>query len=155
EDRAGVLWILNQFGLMSYRNGAFQSYGIADGLPEGIFQFFEDDRDGLILISNRGVFLWRDGRSSRLDAEVSPPIGRFGYKDKSGGIWCNIGAALVHFTSDGKNARYPNPPQRQDAPQQPISWANCMYEDRRGNVWLGTHTGLHRVIGDRIVREEL
>jgi ligand-binding sensor domain-containing protein len=154
EDRTGALWILNQFGLTSYRDGVFHSYTAGDGLPEGIFQFFESD-DGLTLISNRGIFLWRDGRSSRLDPEEGVPRGSFGYRDRSGGIWCNIGAALVCLTADGRFVRYPNPPGRPNPPERPFTWVNCMYEDSGGNLWAGTYTGLFRLVGGKILRDNL
>ena len=149
EDRTGVLWILNQFGLMSYRDGVFQSHTAANGVPEGVFQFFEDNHDGLILISNRGIFLWRDGRSSRLDPEGFVPIGSFGYKDRAAGIWFNMGTAVVCLTSDGRVLRYPNPPEQPNPPERPVTRVNCMCEDSGGNVWFGTYTGLHRLIGER------
>lgn len=148
QDRAGVLWILNQFGLMSYRDGNFHSFTTADGLPEGIFQFFQGD-DGLILVSNKGIYFWRDGRSSRLDHEVEFPIGLFGYKDKSGNIWFNAGSAVVRLTADGKLARYPNPGGPPNPPEHPITWLNCMCEDSKGDFWAGTYTGLYKFTGEK------
>ena len=144
EDRAGILWILNQFGLMSYHDGEFHSYTSANGLPEGVFQFFEDKNGGFIIISNRGLFLWRDGESSRIPNEGGIPAGVFGYHDKSGGIWFNGTSALVHLTTDGRSILYTNPPE------QSKLRGRCAYEDSRGNFWIGTNTGLYKVIGEKL-----
>src|SRR5262252_4453631 len=141
EDRAGVLWIVNQFGLMSYQDGGFHSYTAADGLPEGIFQFFEDKDDGLILISGRGVYLWRNGRSYRLDPEGGELVGQFGYQDKDGALWFNTDPFLVHLTADVRHVRYPNPPE------DPGFYVHCVYEDSIGNFWVGTSTCLYRFTG--------
>ena len=146
EDRAGVLWILNQFGLISHRDGVFHSYTTADGLPEGIFQFFEANDEGLTLISNRGIFLWRNGQSRRIDREAVGPTGHFGYKDKSGGIWWNVDTDLVHLTVDGKFVRFANPPEH------PVVWVHCMYEDSSANFWVGTETGLYWLSDKKISR---
>jgi signal transduction histidine kinase/ligand-binding sensor domain-containing protein len=145
EDRAGALWIRNQFGLMSYRDGFVRSYTAADGLPAGIVQLFEDDHDGLILISNRGIFLWRNGQSSSIGSLGGAP-GTFGYKDKSGAIWCNVGTDLACLTAEGRLIRY------RKAAQGPYGWLVCMHEDRRGNYWVGTYTGLYRLIDGKFVR---
>ncbi|MGH9822907.1 MAG: ligand-binding sensor domain-containing protein, partial [Blastocatellia bacterium] len=146
EDRSGVLWIRNQFGLISYRDGVFHSYTYADSdLPEGVFQFFEDGQDGLILISTKGIFLWRDGRSSRLDPEAHAPLSSPGYKDRSGRIWCNAGRSLACLTTEGRLMQYPK------AVQEPYGWIACIHEDRRGDFWVGTYTGLYRLVSGEFV----
>ena len=148
EDRDGVLWIVNQFGLMSYREGVFHSYTTADGLPDGVFQFLEDDRGGLILIARVGVFLWRNGQLSRLDPEGTRP-GEFGYKDRSGGIWYSVGGDVANITPDGGFVRYPKPTQGR------YSEIICMLQDRTGAFWVGTYWGLYRLINGKFVHYTL
>ncbi|HEY6330796.1 MAG TPA: two-component regulator propeller domain-containing protein, partial [Blastocatellia bacterium] len=148
EDRSGALWIVNQFGLMSYRDGTFQSYTTADGLPDGIFQFFEDDLGGLILVSRRGIFLWRNGQSTRLDPEGNRP-GDFGYKDRSRGIWYSVGSDLANITADGRFFRYPKPWQGRHAE------ITCMHQDRGGDLWVGAYAGLYRLINGEFFHYDL
>ncbi|HKV37610.1 MAG TPA: two-component regulator propeller domain-containing protein, partial [Blastocatellia bacterium] len=95
EDSEGVLWVRAEFGLMSYSNGSFHSYTVDDGLPEGrIFQIFEHKGGGLVILSSKGVFIWRNHQSYRLPADGGQPR-VFAYQDKAGGLWFDGEHVLV------------------------------------------------------------
>jgi signal transduction histidine kinase/ligand-binding sensor domain-containing protein len=147
EDRDGALWIRTGLGLMSYRGGVFQTYTTGDGLPDGsIYQIFEHPQGGLVIVSSKGAFIWRNGRSFPLVPAEDHPSG-FAYQDKSGGLWINQDHGLVQISGDGKSIMHPSPPEAAGR-----DWAICAYEDSAGNFWFGTETGLYRYSAQTFVR---
>jgi len=67
--RDGSLWAGTEGGgLLHYRNGAFTSFGISDGLTNGFVRSVAEDKGGTLWVgTDRGFFQMVNGRFIRLD----------------------------------------------------------------------------------------
>ena len=67
-----TLWIcMEESGLVRYRNGEFQTFTTADGLPSNRVQEIQKDADeSLLILTDNGTARWRDGRFTIERAEI-------------------------------------------------------------------------------------
>jgi signal transduction histidine kinase/ligand-binding sensor domain-containing protein len=122
EDREGALWIGTADGLARYGGSRFQSFTTSDGLP-----------------SNSVLSLYED-RSGTLHATTSDGVAVYG----NGRFHGSQSAAGSEDRRD--LAKYST---KDGLPSNRITFA---YEDRQGTVWIGTDSGLARVINGKVER---
>ena len=139
EDSKGNLWAGVKEGLWRWKPGPPKFFALA-GEPDGI-QCFGEDTDGTLLVGwNGAIHRFIDGKTEPypMPAKVGQIRGRRMLRDRDGGLWIgtfNNGLAHVHEgrvdmfgLSDGLSG----------------DSANTLFEDREGNIWVTTGSGLDR-----------
>jgi ligand-binding sensor domain-containing protein/signal transduction histidine kinase len=140
EDASGTLWISTAAGLLSYRNGAFAAYTMAQGLPAATVWFsYEDRHHRLWAITAAGPAFF-NGKSfaAVASAQAAGPLNRHALaEDATGMLW--LGGSSGIFALDLRPA----------TPRLALHLLNgfevgAVELDRQGNVWIGTGEGLER-----------
>jgi ligand-binding sensor domain-containing protein/signal transduction histidine kinase len=139
EDASGTLWISTAAGLLSYRNGAFAAYTMAQGLPAATVWFSYQDRQHRIwAITPAGpAFLNGKGFAAVAGAQGAGPLNRHALaEDASGMLWLG-GSGL--FALDLRAA----------TPRLALHLLNgiavgAVELDPQGTLWIGTGEGLAR-----------
>ena len=132
EDSKGTLWAGTEEGmLIRYRDGKFTTYKIEERLSgEEVFRIEEDD-EGNLWITGRGVLIKFDGKQfihykhEKFEPDIDGyPAGRrvSWYQDSSG----------LHCLIKGRDETYSLPSQLQKAKVVGVSL------DRGGNLWIQT-----------------
>jgi len=132
EDSKGTLWAGSEEGmLIRYRDGKFTTYKIEERLSgEEVFRIEEDD-EGNLWITGRGVLIKFDGKQfihykhEKFEPNIDGyPAGRrvSWYQDSSG----------LHCLIKGRDETYSLPSQLQKAKVVGVSL------DRKGNLWIQT-----------------
>jgi signal transduction histidine kinase/ligand-binding sensor domain-containing protein len=132
EDSKGTLWAGSEEGmLIRYRDGKFTTYKIEERLSgEEVFRIEEDD-EGNLWITGRGVLIKFDGKQfihykhEKFEPDIDGyPAGRrvSWYQDSSG----------LHCLIKGRDETYSLPSQLQKAKVVGVSL------DRKGNLWIQT-----------------
>jgi signal transduction histidine kinase/ligand-binding sensor domain-containing protein len=150
EDRAGNLWLgMHNGGLIRYRAGRFETFGMAEGVPSGLTQGLYVDRAGRLWMSIRG------GGTVRIDEPDAPRPRAFPVapeKLSSDNSWCvtedewgnvyigttrgvdrfnNATGQVKHFTTDDGLVK---------------SEVTASFRDRNGALWFGTREGVSRLV---------
>jgi signal transduction histidine kinase/ligand-binding sensor domain-containing protein len=142
-DREGNIWIATEEGLFQYRNDLqIAHYTAADGLPSGRVITVHYDRNGNLWLGTfDGLAQFKDGRFTSYNAVPDSPKGflRVIYEDADGVLWLGTyGDGLVRY-KDGKFFNYR---------VESGLFNNGVFsilEDDRGNVWMSSNRGIHRV----------
>lgn len=142
EDRDGVLWIgTADGGLARYKDGAFTTYTVADGLPSDIVQQIQNDPDpqGNMLVSTGDdVFRWPEKRVLARTPHDGARSTRLKYIDRNGVIWFSDGINLYRV-QDGVETIYTC---RDGLRNSDIV---NFYQDREGSLWITTkNAGIQR-----------
>jgi ligand-binding sensor domain-containing protein/signal transduction histidine kinase len=133
EDREGTLWIgTEDAGLARYKDGAFVTYTVADGLPSNwILQIRGDPNpNGKIWVrASGGIMIWPEKTLLPRDLRVDLPASRFRYLDRQCGIWFYDGVNLSH-TKDGVETIY--------AVKDGLTSdrVTALFLDREGSLWI-------------------
>jgi ligand-binding sensor domain-containing protein/signal transduction histidine kinase len=138
EDAKGQLWIGTEDGLTRYRDGAFNTYTTKDGLPHNlIYSIQPDTEDALLINTAGGVVRWKD---EKLSPYAGAPPGLI-----SAVVFLSP-STLWYAAAEGLR-RFSNHVLTTYTKRDGLSSSNVavIYEDRRGEVWIGTRdAGLNR-----------
>ncbi|MCB0602046.1 MAG: hypothetical protein KDC28_12495 [Saprospiraceae bacterium] len=153
-DKKGNLWFSTQgAGCSRYDGNKFTTYAAVNGLDNGVYSMVEDTAGNIWTSSgNSGnVNILYKYNGSKFISSAFPDNGNITmYADHVGNMWvgtdsgvykCKYGnqdslSIIVHLTTaDGL------------ADDQ----VNCILEDRKGNIWLGTMGGLSKYIGSEFI----
>ena len=166
-DHRGRVWIGSEFGLFCWEQGRLRRFTTADGFPAAFVLAITEDAVGDIWIGTSIGELWRyrDGKFTNYRPQDTPTEAqafaaaaaadalqdrnrgaltggeRFWalHADDEGVIWIGtLGGGLLRF-QDGKFTRYT---PREGLPNEHVSQ---ILEDDRGQLWLGTRSGIARV----------
>jgi hypothetical protein len=123
-----------------------------DGLPDQTIQAFAQDRDGILWIGTKGGLLHFDGDRFRTDDE--PTMLRRGVNclltGNDGSVWIGTeGGGLFRYHSGSYKAYSPS--SVSDAAAGPLV-IRSLYQDRRGELWVGSDQGLFLVRGQKVIR---
>jgi signal transduction histidine kinase/ligand-binding sensor domain-containing protein len=141
KDGKGNLWVGLETGVWRWRPGPPEFYAVP-GLPNGRMQGMADGEDGALLIATTGaVMRLADGKP-----EVVHPFraARRGFRvlrmlrDRDGGLWvAPAGRGIVHI-HQGRTDMF--------SQLDGLSGDDIydLFEDREGNIWVGTINGLDR-----------
>jgi ligand-binding sensor domain-containing protein len=139
-DSKGRVWVGTTAGLALWRDGSFSRLGARDGLPDGEIRALQEDGEGTLWVGTRGGLFRLDG-----DRFLPGPKALLGVpidsvaKVRDGSLWAALherGLARVH----GDAVSFLG---LQDG--LPSMDVTAVVEDRDGNLWLGTESGLARL----------
>ncbi|HXG67911.1 MAG TPA: two-component regulator propeller domain-containing protein [Blastocatellia bacterium] len=151
DDRAGNLWLgFNDGGLARYRDGRFQVFTTADGVPAGAIRALFVDHDGRLWVASS------QGGVGRLD-DVTAQRPAFVALTTAEGLssndaWCitddaqgriYIGTTRGLDRLDPETNRIRHYTTADGLANQTV---NVAYRDRHGALWFGTRTGLTRML---------
>ena len=151
EDRRGDLWIGFYWGGLSrYRNGKFEPFARADGVPAGLIRALYLDHLGRLWIASS------EGGLGRVDdpTQDRPNIVRYTVKeglssdqitciteDQWGRIYIGTGISIDRLDPEsGRVKRFTM------ADGLPNSFVNVAYRDRNNALWFGTLQGLSKLL---------
>ncbi len=155
EDRDGNLWLATTCGPLRVDRRGFTTYGTADGLSNVAINSIFESRSGDLVVTtlNKGRTVHRfDGArfvaaSPRLPESVGQFLGwgsgQTVLQDRDGAWWMPTGLGAL---------RYPSAGRPEDALGGPPEWiargdeAFRMFEDSRGDVWIGTYGPVARLL---------
>jgi PAS domain S-box-containing protein len=144
EDAKGTIWIGLDRGAVSYTNGAFRSYELADPAPiNAVRAFAEDRRDGTVFAGALAGGLFR------LEGErfVPVPEARALARERISSLLGDADGTLWIGTEDGglarlRRGRLDRISEGEGLPARSIS---SILADDLGHLWFGTNRGIVRV----------
>ena len=144
----GTLWLgAEESGLVRFKDGQFQIFTIADGLPSNQVQQVQKDLDGSLLIfTSKGLARWRDGRFS---VERQGDFRDYKiYVAPSGIRWEMDKDGLRSVAKDGSEARYDVPFAASDISSDRTFnyfYFVPMLEDAEGALWFAAAGALFKL----------
>jgi ligand-binding sensor domain-containing protein len=149
EDRHGQIWMgLYRIGLVRFREGRFQFFGVQDGVPEGgIRAIYEDAEGRLWLASGRGgLGLIQNPQADRLDITryttadglASDEIQAI-TADRWGRVYAGTGLGVDRLELPSKRVRHYTVADGL-APGEILD----AVRDSNGDLWFGTLKGVSR-----------
>lgn len=144
EDKDGTLWAgTGDGGLTLYRNGVFNSYTPADGMPSGqVFGFAHDLKGELLIGIGPGQFYLREGKFISAPPEYQAQDMKL-YLAPSGARW-TIATNAAKQVIDGRVTQYPM--------NLSFAYGVWPYEDSQGNLWMGDQSGMYRLRAGQVTR---
>ena len=160
EDSRGYLWFgTRRAGFYCYdrKKNQIVDYNYLYVSPSvtysTVYSIYEDRNHRLWIGSNHGLYLYN--RQSRTLTEVYPQlpkpqpsikttVGTI-YEDKDGIIWAGtFSQGLLKITPSSLTYElFPRlEKENMHAEEQKFNFINCIAEDNRGNLWLGSYSGL-------------
>jgi signal transduction histidine kinase len=132
------LWVGAGTGLWQWKPGAPRLHRMP-GPPSEIFDLVAGDNSRLLIAVNGEMKQLVDGRAA---AYPVPGGGRFRpyrlLRDHEGGLWMGSASQGLLHVHQGRTDQFGS------AEGLSGENVNCLFEDREGNVWVGTNDGLDR-----------
>jgi len=148
EDRAGDFWIATSGGIFRRRAGQDTFEHVGDTTSP--FRFSEDSTGRMWMTDERGGFAEMGG-ASRWQSSAGSGFGHVIMHDRNDTMWLGTrGEGLWRVRHDVKS---------RDVSIQRITVneglssniVRSVFEDRDGNVWVGTESGLHRFTASKAI----
>jgi ligand-binding sensor domain-containing protein/signal transduction histidine kinase len=147
-DSAGVLWIGTSDGLVKYHDGKQTLYTSAQGLSDNHIQSLAEDRDGNLWIGSFG------GGVCKLSSELIVTFTRTEglphqdvqkvIEDSAGHLYASIHGGGIVKIVEGRAVAV-------EKSQLAFTDSNDrIFQDRRGDWWIGTNSGLFRFQGPEL-----
>lgn len=147
-DHTGALWIVAGIYLSRYEHGTFTNFAPGPEMPITSARTVSEDREhNLVVAGLGGVGLLAGGRYKPLvDASI---LGKIlvtaTVVDRRDHLWIGGIRGLVERLPSGQVRRYGIRDGLPDA------FVRALWEDRDGNIWVGTNGGLARLTDDHFV----
>ena len=143
EDRDGALWFATDCGVSRKDGSSSRYYHVEDGLPsDTVRSILIDDSNGLWFCTDRGVALYNDGTITSYNQKdgLSDDRCRFITIDDDTILWIGTNRGISSF--DGESFQNFNTKTGLHSNEMNT---NAVYNDRDGNLWLGTAHGVMRI----------
>jgi ligand-binding sensor domain-containing protein/signal transduction histidine kinase len=156
----GSIWIGSSAGLSHFQNERLITYNSSQGLLSDHVNSVLEDRDGRVWIGTANGLNWFDqsktGEAANINGLTNDAVLSL-REDKQGRLWIGTAHGLVLRCKAGQTA----PPEfdrcingenfshyyTYDTRSGLMdNFVNCIYEDSRSNLWIGTYSGLNRFI---------
>ncbi|WP_158790726.1 sensor histidine kinase [Granulicella sp. L60] len=147
-SRDGGLWIGTEGGgLLHLLKGQVRSYGAAEGLTDGFVRSVLEDRHGVVWVgTDNGLFQVKGGKVERV--EMAEGIGPLAVhvisEDRESRIW--VGGSRLLSITDGRQLFYGLPGSYSS------NRVKTVLQTKDGTVWVGTVSGLERLVGQKFER---
>jgi ligand-binding sensor domain-containing protein/signal transduction histidine kinase len=145
-SRDNSLWIGTEGGgLIRYRGGVFRAFSTSDGLTNAFVRSIEQDSKGQIWIgTDDGLFRLSGERLERIDGTESVPQVAVHaiHEDRSGHLW--VGGSKLLRLEGTSAAEYR---LEGEASQNRVK---SIVETEDGTVWVGTVSGLQRMLPNKL-----
>jgi signal transduction histidine kinase/ligand-binding sensor domain-containing protein len=144
EDRKGNLWIGGEAGVCRWQPDkpvCFEISSLAALVDKSGVFFLADDADGFLLATTVGEGFWRlaEGRWTRYRAAMDPEMDSGPLlSDHRGNLWIGPESNGLIRRVHGRTERF----SRADGLSSDS--VSSFFEDREGNVWVATSSGLDR-----------
>jgi signal transduction histidine kinase/ligand-binding sensor domain-containing protein len=149
-DDAGTLWVATNQGLARRAGSRFTAIPLPDGVLLRRVTSITSDRAGRLWLTDLddGVFRFEGGAFTPLShSGLQRPMRVFA--DSKDRLWIGQLSGDLALHAGGRTMACPS------ADGSAIGTVTAIYEDSRGNVWVGTTTGLGRMENDRFVRDDI
>lgn len=151
EDRRGRIWIGASTGVSVWDGNTMIPLNKGQ-FPENleIFGFLEDKAGGMWFATYRGLYgplTSLDGPVPSVEGVPTSPMYAI-CSDGDDGMWLGGNAGLVHRGSEGELAYYGTSQNLCDAR------IYALYLDRQKVLWVGTATGLNRLVDHTVLKEK-
>jgi len=153
-DQSGSTWRILNNQLFRINNGKLNEITPAQGLPANALyrNVFTDSRNRVWIASTTGIHIW-DGHSFKLFPGMENVSFKFGnpstgllQEDNKGGIWAAAESFIAYlaptsdrFVFNGKTD------------QQLFQNFNNIIEDKEGNIWISSETGLIKLSQSKFI----
>jgi signal transduction histidine kinase/ligand-binding sensor domain-containing protein len=142
-----ALWIGTESGLLRFKDGDYQVYTSADGLPEEEIRDLHIDGSGKVWIGmGAGGLAWSaDGTLRNVREAAGAPVGDVIsiVGDADGTVWVNTGDGVLAIPNGDAAAAYWH-----DSPAE--GSAELLLHDRVGDYWFSLPRGTARVSGGAV-----
>jgi len=161
EDVAGNIWIATNRGVDKYNGKSFTHYGMADGLgSESVKSILEDSYQNIWFGTTNGISKY-DGKyiTNYTTAQgLSHNVVNSIMEDKEGNLWCGTVNGLNRMRSDAEVKK--GTPWFQNFTSSEGfmgvgSSDNAMIQDRDGDIWIGTGSGLTRFMPQEVTPDTI
>jgi ligand-binding sensor domain-containing protein/serine phosphatase RsbU (regulator of sigma subunit) len=142
QTKDGDIWFATWSGVIRYRDGELLSFTAKEGLAHDWTMCITEDREGNLWFGTDMSGASRYDRSVQ-NIPVAITANRSLIRDEKGNLWFTVsGIGLGRY--DGESMQtFAAEDGLPEAEVRPI------YEDSRGNIWIGTFGGLARYDGER------
>lgn len=144
----GTLWLSTEGGgLVHYVRGVFHDYSAKQGLTDNFVRCVLQDRAGRLWIgTDKGLFRMVHGVINPVDtSRVAPNLAVHAIiQDRQGNVWVG-GSRLLRFT--GNKVREFKLPGAYSQNR-----VKSILQTQNGTIWVGTVSGLQRLVGQHFVR---
>ncbi len=153
QDHTGYLWVGTQNGLYRYDGTKFQSFGVAQGVPERMIQSLYVGLDGTLWVATTtGIFFeQRDGHF----AEVKSPIPGGQFPQRAGTVFtANQPDKVVTVTRDGAFLLRHSNDEQWVAESMHLESGNLrsVLYGPEGALWYGCDSDICRMTGGKTTR---
>lgn len=145
HDREGTVWLATDRGLSRRRNQVIKGVSKNDGLDHSeIYPLYRDRKGDVWIGSSKGLSIYRDGKFEPVDVKPNPLEDRMKgtwlpgamsvqalWEDPNGKMWVGVNGGLF-LVKDGIASNFVPGPH-----------VSAIKNDRLGNVWVATSTGLY------------
>jgi ligand-binding sensor domain-containing protein/signal transduction histidine kinase len=140
EAEDGVIWAGADNGLLRHAQGKWQLFTTRDGLLHNSVRAVCEFQGELIIGTDLGANVWRDGKFVALNPTVTGPTFylRALWPDHAGNLWLGFRYGLGVLNARREFTLY----TRRDG--LPDENETMLFQDQRTNLWIGSMGGLSR-----------